>query len=75
MSIFQHFNPFRQPTPEQIRSKQIEDAERHALEHEANAEHCAALASMYRARVERLRSLAQQHEHQAVDFKTGRRVA
>lgn len=77
MSFLIHFNPFKQPTPEQIRAKQAEEAERSALEHEANAEYSQAMATMYRNRVERLRYTATptSHDHQAIEFKTGRRVA
>lgn len=37
-----------------VRADQLEEAERLALEHEAAAEHHAALATMYQARVRRL---------------------
>lgn len=46
---------FRIPTARKIAMRQLEDAERAALEHEAAAEHHDALATMYRGRVERLR--------------------
>ncbi len=75
MSFLKNMNPFKLPTPEQISKKQIEEAERLALQYEADAEYSYAMATMYRARVERLRGTAQQHEHQAIDLKTGRRVA
>ncbi len=67
-------NPFKMPSAEDIRKKQLEEAERASLEHEAAAEHHDALATMYRGRVERLRSLTQPIDT-FVDFKTGRRLA
>lgn len=47
---------FRIPAARKIAMRHLEDAERHALEHEAAAEHHDALATMYRGRVERLRA-------------------
>lgn len=46
---------FRIPTARKIAMRQLEDAERAALEHEAAAEHHDALATMYSGRAERLR--------------------
>lgn len=72
MSILNHLNPFKHPTPAQIRARQVAEAERALLEHEAAAEYHDAMATLCRSRLERLSG----HEkHQAVDFKTGRRVA
>jgi hypothetical protein len=45
---------FRQPTAEEIAARLAIDAQRNAIEHEAAAEHHAALATMYRARFARL---------------------
>lgn len=77
MSFLKNLNPFKLPTTEKIRAKQIDEAERLALEHEAAAEYSDAMATMYRGRVQRLRDMDQQHEHDcpAIEFKTGRRVA
>lgn len=47
-------NFLRIPTPKAIRERQMADAQRQVLECEANAEHFAALASMYRTRLTRL---------------------
>lgn len=74
MSIFNRMNPFKLPTSEQIRQVQLEEAERMALEHESAAEHHDALVTMYKGRADRLRAAAPD-AHQAIDLKTGRRVA
>jgi len=74
MNFLSHLNPFKQPTAEQIRQVQLEQAERMALEHESAAEHHDALATMYRGRIERLRAAAPDAHH-AIELKTGRRVA
>ncbi len=69
-------NPFKKPSPEKIRKEQLENAERFALAHEADAEFNATLATMYRNRADRLRAMAPPSEgHAAIEFKTGRRVA
>lgn len=46
---------FRIPAAQKIAQRQLEEAERLLLEHEAAAEHHDALATMYRGRIERLR--------------------
>lgn len=46
---------FRRLTARDIIAQQHDEAEVLALEHEAAAEHHAALAQMYRERIERLR--------------------
>lgn len=46
---------FRRTTARDIIAQQHDEAEVLALEHEAAAEHHAALAQMYRERMERLR--------------------
>ena len=73
MSFFKNLNSFKMLTPAQIRAKQQEEAERAILEHEASAEYHDAMATLCRARLERLRATEQQHL--AIDFKTGRRIA
>jgi hypothetical protein len=45
---------FRQPTADEIAARLAADAARAAIEHEASAEHHAALAAMYKARAARL---------------------
>lgn len=45
---------FRQPTADEIAARLADDAQRAAIEHEAAAEHHAALATMYRGRWLRL---------------------
>ena len=50
-----------------ISSEMVYDAERKLLEHETAAEHHAALAAMYRARVQRMRSEYEPREN--LDFK------
>lgn len=49
------FHLFRRPTVSAIVREQLADAEVAAAEHQAAAEHHAALASMFQARVARLR--------------------
>lgn len=46
---------FRRIRPQDVIETQIYEAEIAALEHAAAAEHHAALASMYRVRIERLK--------------------
>lgn len=58
---------FHRITAAQIREQQLAEADALALEHEAAAEHHDALATMYRARAERLRSM-----DQPIDITTGR---
>lgn len=48
-------NPFRRPPAAEVYQDQLYDAERHYAEHMAAAEHHAALAGMYRGRIERIR--------------------
>lgn len=46
---------FQKIQPEQVISDQLHEAKIQALQHESASEHHAALASMYRARIERLK--------------------
>lgn len=62
MSFLQYLNPFRKPTPQEMRAVLIDEAERLAIEHAIAAEKCAATAKnhqtmrrMYEARAARLR--------------------
>lgn len=50
---------FKPTNPQKIVSQQRYEAERLRLEHEAAAEHHAALAQMYAARIDRLDALQQ----------------
>lgn len=58
--------------------EQLYDAQRKLLEHEAAAEHHAALADMYRRRVQRLVQAGPRMEvvddTAAIDLKTGKRL-
>lgn len=47
---------FQKPTAKDIADIQIEEAKQAALQHQAAAEYHAAMAQMYRARIERLNS-------------------
>ena len=47
---------FRIHAAQKIAQRQLEEAERLLLEHEAAAEHHDALATMYRGRIDRLRA-------------------
>jgi hypothetical protein len=71
-----HFMNIFRPTPADIIvTEQFYDAQRKLVEHEAAAEHHAALAEMYRRRVERLGgSEGAVTETAAIDLKTGRRL-
>jgi len=62
MNFLQYLNPFRKPTPQQMRAVLIDEAERLAIEHAMNAEKCiadaknhATMRAMYEARATRLR--------------------
>lgn len=46
---------FTRTDPKKVMEAQLYEAERHAIEHEAAAEHHDALATMYRGRVARLK--------------------
>lgn len=46
--------PFLRLTPERVRAKLLEEARLFAEQHEAAAEHHAALAVMFRKRIERI---------------------
>ncbi len=64
------------PTPaDLIITEQLYEAQRRLVEHEAAAEHHAALTEMYRRRVERLGGAEAVYvETVAIDLKTGRRL-
>ena len=64
------------PTPAAtIVNDQLYEAQRKLVEHEAAAEHHAALTEMYRRRVERLTgSEGAERQTAAIDLKTGRRL-
>ncbi len=65
------------PTPADIIvHEQLYEAQRKLVEHEAAAEHHAALTEMYRRRVERLsgNEPGQRIETAAIDLKTGLRL-
>ena len=68
-------NIFRTPNAAMIAQRQLEEAERLALEHEAAAEHHDALATMYRGRADRLRAYLAGSDDKPVDVKTGLRAA
>jgi hypothetical protein len=55
-------NPFKPTAPLKIIAQQRYEAERLKLEHAAAAEHHAALAAMYEARINRLDSIQQKEE-------------
>jgi hypothetical protein len=59
-----------------IADEQLYEAQRKLVEHEAAAEHHAALTEMYRRRVERLSGggSSQRLETAAIDLKTGLRL-
>ena len=59
-------NPFKLPTADNVRQQQLQDAERFHLEHKAAAEFHASMASMYAARIERLRSDERRQQLQRV---------
>ncbi len=69
---------FKRAPIEAIADEQLYEAQRQLLAHEAAAEHHAALAEMYRRRVQRLMqgSLRAEiiEETAAIDLKTGRRL-
>lgn len=72
---------FRRMPIEAIVDEQLYDAQRKLLEHEAAAEHHAALAEMYRRRVHRLlhgslraEVVEVSEETAAIDLKTGKRL-
>ncbi len=72
---------FKRMPIEVIVQEQIYDARRKLLEHEAAAEHHAALAEMYRRRIQRLLPTGTRTETAelvedpiAIDLKTGRRL-
>lgn len=48
------FAIFKRTAVEKVMQDQLYEARRHAVEHEASAEHHAALAKMYRERAQRL---------------------
>jgi hypothetical protein len=64
------------PTPaDAIAKDQLYEAQRKLVEHEAAAEHHAALTEMYRRRVERLTgSETGERQTSAIELKTGRRL-
>lgn len=50
-------NLFRKIQPEDVIRQQLHEAQVHALEHQASAEHYQALADMYAKRAERLQAI------------------
>ena len=66
---------FKPPPADIIVAEQLYEAQRKMLEHEAAAEHHAALAEMYRRRVDRLTATdVGERPIAAIDLKTGRRL-
>ena len=73
---------FKRMPIDHLVDEQLYNAQRHLLEHEAAAEHHAALADMYRRRISRLMqagptrdSAALLHDDTAaIDLKTGKRL-
>lgn len=53
---------------------QLYEAQRKLVEHEAAAEHHAALTEMYRRRVQRLSLDEVRSDTAAIDLKTGKRI-
>lgn len=51
------FNLFSPTNPAKVRKEQLYEAKRLQLEYAAQAEHAAALAAMYAARIQRLEAL------------------
>ena len=73
MTLFMDF--FKPPPADIIVAEQLYEAQRKMLEHEAAAEHHAALAEMYRRRAERLGGAEGfASVTAAIDLKTGRRL-
>lgn len=71
------FTDIFKPTPAVIiADEQLYEAQRKLVEHEAAAEHHAALTEMYRRRVERLSGSGSgpRMETAAIDLKTGLRL-
>lgn len=71
------FTDIFKPTPaDMIAHEQLYEAQRKLIEHEAAAEHHAALTEMYRRRVERLSGTepSPRMETVAIDLKTGLRL-
>ena len=66
---------FKPPPADIIVSEQLYEAERKLVDHEAAAEHHAALAEMYRRRIERL-TIRDDGDRAtvAIELKTGRRL-
>ena len=63
----------RTPVDEIVRD-QLYEAQCKLVEHEAAAEHHAALTEMYRRRVQRLSSEEVRGDTAAIDFKSGKRI-
>ncbi len=65
---------FKPPPADIIVTEQLYEAQRKLVEHEAAAEHHAALADMYRRRIERLGgNEGLVAETAAIELKSGRR--
>ena len=66
---------FKPPPADIIVSEQLYEAQRKLVDHEAAAEHHAALAEMYRRRIERL-TIRDDGDRAtvAIELKTGRRL-
>lgn len=65
---------FSRTPVELIVNEQLYDAERKLIEHEAAAEHHAALTEMYRRRIQRLSISESKDDTAAIDLKTGKRL-
>ena len=66
---------FKPPPADIIVTEQLYEAQRKLVDHEAAAEHHAALAEMYRRRIERL-TIRDDGDRAtvAIELKTGRRL-
>lgn len=66
---------FKPPPADLIVTEQLYEAQRKLVEHEAAAEHHAALADMYRRRIDRLTVTTDgERPTVAIELKTGRRM-
>lgn len=65
---------FSRTPVDEIVEEQLYEAQRKLVEHEAAAEHHAALTEMYRRRVQRLSSEGVRSDTAPIDLKTGKRL-
>lgn len=65
---------FRRVPVDIIVNEQLYEARRQLVEHEAAAEHHAALTEMYRRRIQRLSFAEPKDDTGAIDLKTGKRI-